>query len=344
MNAIFIVFKSILHTLGEIKVSYLQKGGIYMPERNSGPVQRTHSEVDKAKKEFVQELKVGDIVAVRDDFYRVTTISLDKSKFSAFPVKYENGKWDLDYRRNFNFKDFNASEIQAKVASKEEAALRTDKNIAEQAKENQRQSNIDVSDTKNEEKEIQKNPEKAKEIKKAHAISFSVVSKGSVDGLVTGGNSYETIVTGTTENGVVFHASVAGGSMSYASIAAIADGIAKSRDYTNENLDERQAYDDVQDIVNQDPSIETVHIEGGPSITRDDLALEVSKPNGFEFSSDKSDTFDPFGSESLEDILASAKNYRPENPTIPSFVEEQSLVYDDGFEPGDEPWNNPFDD
>lgn len=309
-----------------------------MPERSLGPVQRSHSEVDKSKKEFIQELKVGDIVAVKDDFYRISSISLDKSKASAFPVKYENGKWNYDNKRSV--KDFNTNEIQAKVCSKEEYK----KNIAEQAHENQRKVDKDVFDSKNEEKEIQKNPEKAKEKKKAHAVSFSVVSKGSVDGLVTGGNSYETIVTGTTENGVVFHANVAGGTMSYASIAAIADGIAKSRDYTNENLDERQAYDDVQDIVNQDPSIETVHIEGGPSIARDDLALEVSKPNGFEFSSDKSDAFDPFGSESLEDILASAKNYRPQNPTIPSSVEEQSLDYDDGFEPGDEPWNNPFDD
>ena len=125
-----------------------------MPERNFGPVQRTHSKVDKSKKEFVQELKVGDIVAVKDDFYRITNLSLDKTKMSGSPVKYQNGEWQYDSKRNF--KDFNKNEIQAKVFSREEFKARTDKNIAEQAHENNKQTNKDIFDSKNEEKEIQK--------------------------------------------------------------------------------------------------------------------------------------------------------------------------------------------
>lgn len=291
-----------------------------------GPMQRTQQEVGKdIEKDKFKDVRVGDIVQTEDGARLITQHDIQNKRFKTEPVKYVNGKWEEDRSR------------KARVIDKEDIKYTVAKNV------NTPEMNqlIDKSRQNN---PSQTNPEADKnkdEKDKERAVSFSVVTTGDVDGFVTGGNSYETIVTGTTKNGVTVKSNIMGAAASRAALASAASSIARGRDYTNENLDERKAYDDISDVVNQPKDIESVPVEGGPSVSRDEVGHEVSKPNGFEFDSDNPvDGFDPLDkSVSLEDIINNPGSLN-KNGEIHAANEAFSVDDDfDGFERGEEPWN-----
>lgn len=252
------------------------------PLSKKEPLQKSQQE-----KDVRTELGIGSIVKLENgQDYVVTQIDAEKRRFKGEPVRFQE-KWEFDRKR------------KAEVFTKDQ--------ILTVLRESQKEKAENIS------KEDEKQDKKEKNPKRSHAVSFSVVTNGDTDGLVTSGNSHETIVTGETANGFTFTARSLGSEISRATIESRVESKVESADLNHENEDERKAYDDLQDFVNQPHSIETVEISGGNTVNRDTLGIEESVPEGTEYKKDFLD-FDsgidinrganPFDqSKSLDEIL-----------------------------------------
>ena len=255
-------------------------------------IQRSQSRVDNdAKTAKRKELEVGDIVKLRDDKdYVITEVNRDKKLYKGEPVKFENGRWQLDKSRTAAI--FSPEDVKGRYAQSKET-----KEFA---------SLIFASQEKSHESTTQKKPEKEEH---EHAVSFEVTSNGSPDGFVKGGNSYSRIVTGTTKNGVIY--SALGGSLSRDSIEARVDAIADNHDLHGENADERQAVDDINDATNQ--VSDAVEIVGGPTVNRNEFGSDIEFEVTSTLKEDELDSSNPHSAEpeyderSLEEILADTK-------------------------------------
>lgn len=246
------------------------------------PLQKTQQE-----KDVHTELGIGSIVKLENgQNYVITQIDAEKRRFKGEPVRFQE-KWESDRKR------------KPEVFTKEQ--------VLTVLRESQKEKAENIS------KEKEEQNEKRKEPKRSHAVSFSVVTNDDTDGLVTSGNSHETIVTGETANGITFTIRSLDSEISRATIESRVESKVESADLNHENEDERKAYDDLQDIVNQPHSIEIVEISGGNTVNRDELGIEESVPEGAEHKKDLLD-FDsgininrgtnPFDqSKSLDEIL-----------------------------------------
>lgn len=264
------------------------------------PTQKTHAEVDKGER-----LLTGDIIAVNgqspqeNGLYLVADVSHKGDKIKAVPVKLDEKKREL-------------------TMDKSRRAIELDVNSPNIKRENFLIQNTQALENLAKDKPKEKQIEKPKE----HAVSFSVVTNGDSVGFVTGGNSYERIVNAKTSNGVTYTANISSGNVSRSALDRIADAIAKSRDYNNENLDERKAYDDVQDVVNQDKDIEAIIIEGGPTINRSEIGHEVSAPVGKE----EVDPYNPDGV--IEDDIDAPEDNPNSKPKIAEIADFAALNED----------------
>lgn len=342
-------------------------GAIYHNEpipQKKEPQQKTPKEAEQSF--AFDRLGVGDVVQLNNgENYVITQIDDERQKFKGEAVRFQGNSWEPDPTRPpviFNKEQITQIQTQNQdlrelvEKAKEDAAPK--KSLAKEMKDS-----IDVYNqnqqkhTEQEELQVSKQepPSKnndkssSKQEKKSHAASFSIISKGDTDGLVTSGNSFETIVTGETTDGVTFTAHSVGGNVSRAAIESRIDGNAKSADLANERTDESAAYDNLQDVVNQSHPSETVEISGGATINRDELGVEESVPNGTEFRPDEDFAFDSGFSEtapniditnheqSLDELLASIPPHEATN--APASYDEAEID-DDGFEIGDEPWND----
>lgn len=225
------------------------------PLSKKEPLQKTQQEKDART-----ELGIGSIVKLQNgQDYVITQIDAEKRRFKGEPVHFQE-RWEFDRKR------------KPEVFTKDQVLM--------VLRESQKEKAGDIS------KENEEQNEKEKNKKRSHAVSFSVVTNGDTDGLVTSGNSHETIVTGETTNGITFTARSLGSEISRATVESRVESRVESADLNHENEDERKAYDDLQDLVNQPRSIETVEVSGGSTVNRDELGIEESISEGTEYKKD----------------------------------------------------------
>lgn len=121
-----------------------------------------------------KKVGIGSIVKLQNgQDYVITQIDAEKRRFKGEPVHFQE-RWEFDRKR------------KPEVFTKDQVLM--------VLRESQKEKAGDIS------KENEEQNEKEKNKKRSHAVSFSVVTNGDTDGLVTSGNSHETIVTGETTN------------------------------------------------------------------------------------------------------------------------------------------------
>lgn len=299
----------------------------------------THSE-PLSKKEAIQKtqqekdsesrLSVGDVVRMSDGRnYVITQYDAETQRCKGEPVRFQGNSWEPDLSRKpqvfkeeqvvvVMLRNQDLRDLAEKTQSSPKKSLTGElKDSVEEYRQNKAdKQKDDVSKENTPDKNERKKDKSENEAKRSRAASFSVISNGDTDGLVTSGNSYETIVTGETTDGITFTAHSSGEMAARDTIELRVNNRVQSTDLNHEKEDESKAYDDLQDTVNQPRSVEVVEISGGSTVNRDELGIEESVPGGNEYKDDpfnfdsgisdieKPSGTDPFDqSKSLDEIL-----------------------------------------
>lgn len=317
-----------------------------MPEERSRSIYDTEKNPQNRDSRS-PKFDIGDVVELKNGtVLLVVRADRLRNEYEGMQVEQNNGQWSLapgNKTQIFAEEDVSATHSRNIGLRNKIDKIPKDKTTVEkEAAKKEEQEAIRAETVSEKQLKEPEKDEKDKNRKQSYAVSFSVISRGDIDGFVKDGNSYETIITGETTNGVTYRAHISGGPVSRSSIEAIANAMVKSQDRTNENADERHAYSSVQDIVNNSPDIETVSISGGPIINRDELGIEESVPVGMEFSADAdrasagASPSDP--NLSLDEILNQTGGIPESSPLYSSYEQEEELDAED-FEIGNEPWN-----